>query len=91
VNKSGESNPMQAMTLKSLASVNKDFCANVRLIEGGRGIKARLSSMGIIPGVVVEILANTGQGPIIAKVMGTQLALGRAMASKIYIDRLKPR
>ena len=81
---------MQVRTLKPLALVKKDFCASVRMIEGGRGIKARLSSMGIMPGVAVEMLTNTGQGPIIVKVMGAQLALGRAMASKIYIDRLKP-
>ena len=82
---------MQAITLKSLASVNRGFCASVRLIKGGRGIRARLCSIGIIPGVIIEILENTGQGPIIVKVMGTQLALGRTMASQIYVDQPKPR
>lgn len=81
---------MQAMTLKSLASINRGSHASVRLIEGGRGIKARLCSMGIIPGVIVEILENTGQGPIIVKVMGTQLALGRSMASKICVGQPTP-
>lgn len=76
---------MQTTASQSLASLGKGLRVNVRLIDGGLGVKGKLSSMGIMPGVTIEILKNSVSGPIIVKVMGAQLALGRAMAEKISV------
>ncbi len=54
-------------------------------IHGGRGIKARLASLGLIPGVKVKVL-GIGPGPLIVAVKDTRLALGYGMAQKILVN-----
>ena len=54
-------------------------------IQGGRGIRARLYSMGLIPGVRLTVLGARG-GPIMIAVNDTRLALGFGMAQKIMVE-----
>ncbi len=54
----------------------------------GKGIIFRLESMGLMPGKIVEILNNTGWGPMLVKVDGSRIAIGRGMAMKIMVKRL---
>ena len=53
-------------------------------IRGGRGIRSRLYSMGLIPGVKLTVVGNRG-GPIMVAINDTRLALGFGMASKIMV------
>ena len=41
--------------------------------------------MGITPGAVLEVVDNT-RGPIIVRVRGVTIALGRGMASRILVE-----
>ncbi len=60
----------------------------VRGIAGGRGIKGRLEAMGVVPGVVLEVV-KSGPGPVVVKVNGNaKLALGYGEAMKIYVERV---
>ena len=61
--------------------------ARVRLvgIDAGQGLTARLTAMGLVPGVEVTVVRNQGFGPAVVEVMGTRLALGRGMALKIRV------
>ena len=54
-------------------------------IEGGRGVQQRLTSMGLFPGVLLNVVSNTLHGPFIIAVGETRLALGRSMAHRIYV------
>lgn len=55
---------------------------------GGRGIVKRLSEMGLTPGVEVVVKRSAPfYGPIQVTVRGVSLALGRGIASKIFIKR----
>ena len=54
-------------------------------IMGGRGIRSKLYSMGLIPGVKLTVL-GTGGGPIMIAVDDTRLALGLGMAKKIIVE-----
>lgn len=56
-------------------------------VLGGKGLKRRLMSMGLNPGVVVRMVQNTMFGPIILGILDTRLALGRAMAQQIFVRR----
>jgi len=76
---------IQSVGLKSLSSINKNNSYNIRLVDGAFGIKNRLCSMGIMVGVRITVLENSGYGPVIVKVMGSQLALGRTIAGKIFV------
>ena len=61
--------------------------ARVVSIDSGYGLRTRLLQMGLTPGAIVEIVDNT-RGPIIIRVRGVTIALGRGMASKIIVEPL---
>lgn len=54
-------------------------------IIGGRTACKRLNELGLIPGVEVEMINKIASGPVMIRVKGSKLALGRGLASKVYI------
>lgn len=54
----------------------------------GQAFARRLQEMGIIPGSTIEVIRNTPVGPVEVSVMGTHLAIGRSIASRIYVEKL---
>ncbi len=59
--------------------------ARVVSIDTGCRLRTRLMQMGITPGAVLEVVDNT-RGPIIVRVRGVTIALGRGMASRILVE-----
>jgi len=45
-------------------------------------------NMGLRPGKHVEVLSNSGCGPLLLKVDESRIALGRGIAMKIYARRI---
>ena len=68
-----------------LTSVNPGQEVTLIDILGGRGIRSRLYSMGLIPGVRLTVVGNSG-GPIMIAINDTRLALGFGMAQKIMVE-----
>ena len=59
-------------------------------IRGGPGIRRRLSQMGIHPGDVITLLRlGALRGPVLIEVHGSQVALGRGVASKIIVEEIE--
>jgi len=54
-------------------------------IQGGRGLRSKLYSMGLIPGVKLKIVGNRGR-PIMIAINDTRLPLGFGMARKIMVE-----
>lgn len=54
-------------------------------IQGGRGLRSKLYSMGLFPGVKLKVVGNGG-GPIMIAINDTRLALGFGMARKIMVE-----
>ena len=54
-------------------------------IDAGQGLTARLTAMGLVPGVELTVVRNQGFGPAVVEVKGTRLALGRGMAQRIRV------
>lgn len=46
-----------------------------------------LMDMGLRPGRQIEMLTNSGSGPLLLKIDESRIALGRGMAMKIYVRR----
>ncbi len=67
-----------------LSALPRGSRALVVSIRGGRGLVNRLMQMGITPGTIIEVIDNTA-GPIMIKVRGVTIALGRGVASKIFV------
>jgi ferrous iron transport protein A len=54
-------------------------------IDGGYGIRQRLYSMGLNPGVKFKVINNVGRGPVGIEVRDTKLAIGRGMTQRIRV------
>ncbi|MCD6488894.1 MAG: ferrous iron transport protein A [Desulfurococcales archaeon] len=46
----------------------------------------RLLQMGFIPGAIIEIVVNNGVGPILVRIMGITISLGRGIARRILVE-----
>ncbi len=55
-------------------------------IRGGRGVRSKLYSMGLVPGINLKILNRSGSGPVMVAVKDSRLAIGRGMAEKIIVE-----
>jgi len=65
--------------------------ATVQVVEilGGWGVRARVHSIGIRPGVMVTKVGGiAGYGPVVLQVGGTQAALGYGVCSKIVVEQV---
>ena len=61
--------------------------ARVLTVTGrGHGVRMRLLQMGLTPGAIVEIVENYGRGPVLVRVRGAVLALGRGLAEKVLVE-----
>jgi len=61
--------------------------ARVVALEGGRGMQARLESMGVRPGKTVEkVSSQLMAGPITILMDGRQVAMGRGIARRIEVE-----
>lgn len=54
-------------------------------VNAGRGLQARLSSMGLVPGVEIEVIRNSLYGPFIVAVKGCRMVLGHGVTQKIMV------
>jgi ferrous iron transport protein A len=56
-------------------------------IQGGQGLTARLSGLGIIPGRnITKISDMLMRGPVTIKTGNTRVAIGYGMADKIIVE-----
>jgi ferrous iron transport protein A len=59
----------------------------VMRIDGGHGMVARLSSLGIIPGKkITKISSQLMRGPVMIEIDRTKVALGFGMARRILVQ-----
>jgi len=54
-------------------------------IAGGKGLRARLTDMGLNEGARLKVLHAQSPGPCIILVDNTRLVLGQGMAQKILV------
>jgi len=69
-----------------LSSVDTEKEVTLIAITGGRGIRSKLYSMGLVPGVKLTVLNRNGTGPVMVAVKDSRLAIGHGMAEKIIVE-----
>ena len=69
-----------------LAMVHPGRRVRLVTVSGGRGVRSRLASMGLMPGVEMEVVSRRLQGPFIVEAKGSRLMLGRGMVRKILVE-----
>ena len=79
---------IEVMREKTMALSVVDAGKNVILIdiEGGRGIRSKLYSMGLVPGAKLTVLNQNVAGPIMINIKNSKLAIGQGIAQKIIVE-----
>ncbi len=54
-------------------------------ILGGQGACKRLNELGFVPGTEVKLVNKISSGPVMIRVKGSKLALGRGLANKVEV------
>ncbi|MCX6997932.1 MAG: ferrous iron transport protein A [Kiritimatiellaeota bacterium] len=70
---------------QSLGAAEPGRRLRVAGLAGSPALRARLVSLGLLPGTVVTILRRQGRGPLVLEVRGSRVALGRAVARHIQV------
>ena len=70
---------------KSLLQLHVGKKGKIVCISGGQGACKRLNELGLVPGVEVELVNKISSGPVMVRVKGSKLALGRGLAQKIEV------
>jgi len=73
-----------------LALAPTNLPMTVVAVNGGSGLRQRLTDMGIIAGTQIVLVNSRTTGPVIVDVKGSRLALGRGVAHHILVDPEKP-
>lgn len=69
-----------------LSTVAAGHCVRLRHVRAGQELETRLAALGFVPGAVVEVHRNGCRGPLVVRVKGSRLMLGRGMAEKIAVE-----
>ena len=79
----------QAVDWKTLSEIPEGHKVRVVGFTAGRGLKNRLAGLGIYIGQTLEVLKNVGRGPILVRVMGRKIGLGRGESEKILVEEIE--
>ena len=60
-----------------------------RGVNAGRALSSRLAAMGLVKDVRLEVLQNSGHGPVLVRVHNTRIALGRNEATKVLVEEIE--
>lgn len=90
INAFAEKKPIKAVnsqvkSLMPLALAGLGAKVEVVRIAAGNNLSERLTSMGLVPGTVIEVVNCCCKGPMIVAVKGSRVALGRGMALKVLV------
>jgi Fur family ferric uptake transcriptional regulator len=69
-----------------LSLVSEGETVRIADIGGGRRIRQRLVSMGLVPGKDLEVIRTPGPGPAVVAVDGSRIALGHILARKVLVS-----
>lgn len=73
------------MNNTSLNLLKPNEFGKIKEISGGCGAQKRLYELGLHKGAIFKVVKNDF-GPIILNISGNKLALGRGLASYVYVE-----
>lgn len=73
--------------LETLAEMPTGGVGVVARLGGGTAFRSRLMALGFGAGTEVTVVQNTGRGPLMVSVLGSQIALGRGEAGKVFVAK----
>lgn len=72
-----------------LLQVTNGEWVRVSDLRGGRGMQARLTQLGFLPGNQVRIIRTAPfHGPLLIEIEGREIVLGRGVARHIIVEKI---
>ena len=71
--------------MQTLSAVKAKKKIKILEIKGGKSLLQHLTGMGLTAGININVLQNSGRGPILIEARRTKIGLGREMAKKIIV------
>ncbi len=72
--------------MTELSRVDQGAEVTLVRISGGRGMRSKLYSMGLVPGSAFTVVSRGGRGPVMLRVKEARLAIGHGMAERIFVE-----
>lgn len=76
---------MKSKQLIPLSMVKAGEKVRLVSINAGKGLKSRLTAMGLVPNVEIIVVNNSHPGPFVISVKDSKMMLGRGIAHKIMV------
>ena len=77
---------METTITRPLSEVTEGQTVNIIRIDGGRDLRSRLTTMGLLPKTRIKVVRNGKSGPFVVSVKNSKMALGRGVADKIVVS-----
>ena len=77
---------METTITRPLSQVEEGQTVNIIRIDGGRGMRVRLTTLGLLPKTRVTVVHNGRSGPFVISVKNSKMALGRGVVDKIMVS-----
>jgi ferrous iron transport protein A len=77
---------METAVTKPLSQIEEGQTVSVVRISGGRGLRNRLNSLGLLSGAQITVIHNGRSGPFVISVKNSKMALGRGVVEKIIVS-----
>ncbi|MBN1492983.1 MAG: ferrous iron transport protein A [Candidatus Omnitrophica bacterium] len=72
-----------------LTTISSGTKVKIARLIGGRTFKSKITAMGLHVGLVITVIRNESEGPIVVEAKGVRIALGRGMSEKLSVYRLE--
>ncbi|MFP4442566.1 MAG: ferrous iron transport protein A [Spirochaetia bacterium] len=83
----GEHNILDSENSNKLTALKPGEKAKIIRLDGGFGMRKRLTDLGVVPGREATVLSSHRNSPLLVKIDGTRIMIGRGMAAKIVVER----
>jgi ferrous iron transport protein A len=76
---------MEDKSARPLSQVAEGQVVSVVSINSGRGLRNRLTAMGLMPKTQIQVVHNGRLGPFVISIKNSRMAIGRGVADKIMV------
>jgi ferrous iron transport protein A len=76
---------METISTRPLSQVDEGQVVSIVSIEGGRVLRSRLATMGLLPKTRILVVHNGRSGPFVISVKNCRMVIGRGVADKIIV------
>lgn len=76
------------MSQIALSSAKQGQKVKVNCVECSSSLKSRLCDLGLYDGTIVTVTKNDHSGPVVLKILESQIAIGRGQAKNIMVENV---